>query len=127
MARIYGNRLAVHRGDVHDYLGMDLDYSNPGVLRVSMIKYLKKVFDDFPELITSKSATPAAEYLFEVREKDDPKKSCLPEEQARKFHRTVAQLLFLGGRARPDIKTAVSFLTTRVKKPDEDDWGKRGC
>ena len=25
---------------------------------------------------------------------------------------------------RRDIQTAVSFLTTRVKKPDEDDWGK---
>jgi hypothetical protein len=23
-----------------------------------------------------------------------------------------------------DIQTAVSFLTTRVKDPDEDDWGK---
>jgi len=27
-------------------------------------------------------------------------------------------------RARRDIQTAVSFLTTRVKHPDEDDWGK---
>ena len=26
--------------------------------------------------------------------------------------------------ARPDIKTPVSFLTKRVRKPDEDDWGK---
>jgi hypothetical protein len=27
-------------------------------------------------------------------------------------------------RARQDIQTAVAFLTTRVKNPDEDDWGK---
>jgi len=27
-------------------------------------------------------------------------------------------------RARRDIQTAVAFLTTRVKHPDEDDWGK---
>ena len=27
-------------------------------------------------------------------------------------------------RARRDIQTAVAFLTTRVKNPDEDDWGK---
>jgi hypothetical protein len=27
-------------------------------------------------------------------------------------------------RVRRDIQTAVAFLTTRVKKPDEDDWGK---
>ena len=26
--------------------------------------------------------------------------------------------------AHRDIVVAVSFLTTRVKKPDEDDWGK---
>ncbi len=27
-------------------------------------------------------------------------------------------------RARRDIQTAVAFLTTRVKSPDKDDWGK---
>jgi hypothetical protein len=30
-------------------------------------------------------------------------------------------------RARHDIKTAVAFLTTRVKSPDKDDWGKLKC
>jgi hypothetical protein len=27
-------------------------------------------------------------------------------------------------RARRDVQTAVAFLTTRVKCPDKDDWGK---
>jgi hypothetical protein len=27
-------------------------------------------------------------------------------------------------RAQQDIQTVVAFLTTRVKAPDEDDWGK---
>ncbi len=40
------------------------------------------------------------------------------------FHHTVAQFLFMATRARRDIQTAVAFLTTRVKSPDEDDWGK---
>jgi hypothetical protein len=40
------------------------------------------------------------------------------------FHHTVAQLLFMATRAIRDIQTAVAFLTTRVKSPDEDDWGK---
>jgi hypothetical protein len=48
----------------------------------------------------------------------------LSEEQARYFHHAVAQLLFISTRARRDIQTAVAFLTTRVKRPDEDDWGK---
>ena len=30
----------------------------------------------------------------------------------------------MAARARRDIQTAVAFLTTRVKSPDEDDWGK---
>jgi hypothetical protein len=41
----------------------------------------------------------------------------LSEEHAQHFHHAVAQVLFLS-------VTAVSFLTTRVKKPDKDDWGK---
>ena len=32
-------------------------------------------------------------------------------------------MLFLS-RVRRDIQTTVAFLTTRVKRPDEDDWGK---
>jgi hypothetical protein len=32
--------------------------------------------------------------------------------------------LFLCKRARPDIQTAVAFLTTRVKRPDTDDYKK---
>ena len=30
----------------------------------------------------------------------------------------------MSSRAHRDIQTAVAFLTTRVKTPDEDDWGK---
>eukprot|EP00804_Cyclotella_cryptica_P010072 CCRYP_018045-RB/>CCRYP_018045-RB protein AED:0.27 eAED:-0.33 QI:0/-1/0/1/-1/1/1/0/595 len=116
---IYGN-ISVSRGDRHTYLGMDLDYSEKGKCKVSMEGYTKEIIDSFPEVIRGTSATPAADHLFKTRE--NGKK--LPEEQAAAFHRTTAQLLFLGGRARRDIQTAVAFLTTRVKVPDEDDWGK---
>ena len=27
-------------------------------------------------------------------------------------------------RARPDIQTAIAFLTKQVRHPDKDDWGK---
>ena len=43
---------------------------------------------------------------------------------ANQFHRMVAQMLFLYKRSRPDVETLVSFLTTRVKEPDMDDWVK---
>ncbi len=48
----------------------------------------------------------------------------MPKEQAMAFHHATAQILFLSARERQDIQPARAFLTTRVKSPDEDDWGK---
>ena len=87
-----------------------------------MINFLKEIMEEFPEAITSTKTTPAAEYLFKVREEGEAK--LLPEEQAIIFHRIVAKLVYLQARARRDLQLATSFLTTRVKRPDEDDWGK---
>ena len=46
---IYGDTMTVHRGKVHDYLGMDLDFISPKVLKIGMIKYIKKNHEDFRE------------------------------------------------------------------------------
>ena len=126
LAGIYGEELTAHRGKVHDYLGMDFDYSETGKFKVSMIKYLDNVLTEFPEVLTGSAATPAADHLFKVRE--DGTAKLLDESEAQIFHHTTAQLLFLSTRARRDIQLAVAFLTTRVKAPDLDDWGKlRRC
>ena len=110
------------RGPKHTYLGMDLDYSEKGVFKVSMIPYIDKIHEDFPELISKSAPAPHTDNLFKIRDESEAK--YLPEEQAVLFHHSVAQLLFLACRARRDIQVSVAFLTTRVKKPDEDDWGK---
>ena len=122
LVNIYGPKLSMHLGNKHEYLGMDLEFMNNGSLEVSMFKYLDSIIDEFPEFITGKAATPAADHLFSVRDTDEAK--CLPAEKAIPFHHTTAQLLFLSSRARRDIQTAVSFLTVRVKKPDKYDWVK---
>jgi hypothetical protein len=121
LSSIYGG-LAVHQGKKHDYLGMDLDYSEQGKVGVSMIPYLNTVLRNFPEHLGATATSPAAEHLFKVCYESEAR--FLPEEQAQDFHHVVAQLLFLSSRARRDIQTAVAFLCTRVKRPDEDDWGK---
>ena len=36
----------------------------------------------------------------------------------------LAHLLFVNMRAHMNIETAAVFLSTRLKSPDEDDWGK---
>jgi len=119
---IYG-KVKVSRGTRHDFLGMDLDFGSvPGALQISMIPYLNGMLKEFPEDLKGSTATPGADHLFKVRDPSETK--LLPEEQAQAFHRATAQLLFVSQRARRDIQTAVSFLTTRVKAPDEDDWGK---
>jgi hypothetical protein len=117
---IYGDNLVKNVGKVHDYLGMTFDYAFGGEVQINLCKYLSSIIADFPEQITGVSATPAADHLFKVRE--DGKK--LSKEQADAFHHTMYQLLFAANRARQDIQTAVSFLTTRVQAPDEYDWGK---
>ncbi len=112
----------MHMGHKHDYLGVDMEFNDDGTLEVSMITYMKNVISKFPEVIMGKLATPAADHLFTIRDKKEAKP--LDEERALAFHHTVAQLLFMATRVRQDIQRAVAFLTTRVKSPDEDNWGK---
>jgi hypothetical protein len=119
---IYGDNMHVSRGLVHDILGMTIDGTTKGEVKVKMVDYLKGVLGEFPEVIDRADPTPASEHLFDVR--PDEKRTFLNDEQARALHHAVTQLLFASERSRKDIQTAVSFLTTRVKQPDEDDWGK---
>ncbi len=100
---------------------MNIDFSDPGSVAFDMIPYISKILTSFPEWITGVSSTPATDHLFNVRPQHET--SFLPEEQARSFYHTTAQLLFLS-RVRRDIQPTIAFLTTRVKQPDEDDWGK---
>jgi hypothetical protein len=104
---------------------MDLNFATDGIAQVSMIIYTSKILTDFPEPITTSCATPVADHLFTIRKESEAK--FLPEAQAQAFYHTVAQLLFLCKQTRRDIQTVVSFLTTRVKCPDKDDWGKLKC
>lgn len=115
--------LTVHRGKIHKYLGMTLDYSIDGKVVIIMEDYIKEMLEGLPPEMDGIAVTPATTNLFIVSDNNSTK---LCEEQAIKFHHETAKLLFLCKRARPDIQTAVAFLTTRVKLPDTDDWSKLG-
>ena len=117
---IYGMNLKETIGPIQEYLGMTFDYTASGTVEISMDKYIANIIDSFPEHIVGTSATPATDKLFTVRPDDRQ----LPEEQALQFHHVTAQLLYASMRVRQDIQTTVAFLTTRVKSPTEDDWGK---
>ena len=119
LSGIYGE-LSVSRGKNQTYLGMDFDYTTSGEVKIGMKGYLTEILEDFPEDLNMIPVTPAAMHLFDI----DPNAKLLPLPQKEIFHQTVARLLWVAIRARPDILTALSFLTTRVQAPDEDDWKK---
>ena len=114
-------KLNITCGPHHDYLGMNIDFSNMVAVTFDMILYIGKIFKAFPEKITGVSSTQAADHLFTVQPIHES--TLLPEEQARAYYNTTAQLLFLSC-VRCDIQTTVAFLTARVIQPDEDNWGK---
>ena len=111
--------LTVSRGKIHDYLGMVIDYTTPGKVKFSMDQYIEEMLNELPEDMkgTTTSTTPAS-----LRPEREEVK--LDSEVAEAFHHNVAKLLFLSKRARPDLQTAVAFLCTRVKGPDEDKYKK---
>jgi len=115
--------LTVSRGKVHNYLGMQIDYTEEGKVKFTMPHMIEEIINQLPASLNNGPATtPAANHLFQVNE--DAVK--LGQGDADLFHRLTAQLLYLGKRARPDLQTAVSFLTTRVTSPDQDDFRKLG-
>ena len=113
-------KLSITEGNKHTYVGMDIEYPGNKTVEITMKSYLKEAIEMFPEEINDEVTTPAAPHLFEVNE------SCkkLPESKRKILHQIVAKLLYVSTKARPDIHIAISFLTSRVSRADEDDWKK---
>ncbi len=108
------------RGKKYVYLGMLLDYSTPGKVKVDMTVYVADMIDEFPVELDGRVTTPVNDNLFKVSDKVNP----LGEAKADVMHTFVAKALFLTKRARPDILPTVAFLCTRVQKPTSHDWAK---
>ena len=51
-------KMKVHRGKVHDYLGMTLDYSEKGICQVSMPKFIDEVLNDFKRIQANATVSP---------------------------------------------------------------------
>ncbi|KAG7374846.1 reverse transcriptase RNA-dependent DNA polymerase [Nitzschia inconspicua] len=115
--------LSVTRGKVHNYLGMRIDFSVDGKVQFTMPTLVNEIVAQLPPtMATGPSTTPAANHLFEVNNKA----AKLSIQDSDLLHRLTTQLLYLCKRARPDLQTAVAFLTTRVASPDTDDMKKLG-
>ena len=116
-------KMTVSRGKVHTYLGMTLDYTVRGQVKISMFDYVNEILTAFDKAEPDGAGTKASAApvnLFTVDE-DCTK---LPSTKAVEFHNLVAKTLYATKRARPDTCTAIAFLMTRVRAPDKDDWTK---
>jgi hypothetical protein len=115
--------MAVSRGKIHKYLGMTLDFTTRGQVKITMYDYVDEILEAFDKADPKASGTKSSAApvnLFRVDE--DCNK--LVSNKAIEFHNIVAKTLYATKRARPDTCTAIAFLTTRVRGPDTDDWRK---
>lgn len=111
-------KMMIHRGDKLKYLGMVFDFDRVAkTVTINCDQFVEELLKDYP--YQGRAATPATEDLFKTKEAD-----LLCPKKAKDFHSAVAKLLYLAKRVRGDILTAVSYLTTRVRAPTEDDQEK---
>jgi hypothetical protein len=84
-----------------------------------MQDYIEKMINEFPEALKD-SNCPWNENLFKVNEEAEK----LSKDKSELFHKFVAKGLFASKRTRPDILPAITFLCSRVKSLNENDWMK---
>jgi hypothetical protein len=86
-----------------------------------MKKFVTDLISHVPANMSGLANTPALSHLLQVNCQNP---TLLNENTADLFHTLVAKLLYLSKHGRPDILLPVSFLCSRVKSPDQDDYRK---
>jgi hypothetical protein len=117
MKKTYGD-VTFHEGLKHDYLGCTFDFTQKGKCTIDMRGYVDGILTDFH--VNGGSKVPCTMQLLEI----DETSPALDEEKRKRFHSAVAKLLYLSVRTRPDLQVTVSFLSTRVQQPSQQDEEK---
>ena len=110
--------VTLNTGDLHSYLGQTFDFSVAGEVSVSMDGYIRDVLDTSD--VKGFKSTPAATDLYDIDDSAD----LLSSDGQDDFRSMVMRLMFLAQRARPDILTAVGFLSRRCGKATSQDQKK---
>ena len=105
------------KGHSHSYIGMQVTVRD-GAVTLDMKYYLECILKEHNDLKVA--VTPGGKNGFMV----DAEAGKLEEKEKKVFHATVAKLLYLSKRARPDIISVVGFLCTRVREPTIEDQAK---
>jgi len=83
--------LMMTHGKVLEYLGMTLEYTSKGKVKISIYEYIEKMLAELPSDMDGVSKTPAALDLFNTDEGAEK----LPEEKVQLFHHLVVKILYL--------------------------------
>ena len=101
-------KMTVSQGKNHKYLGMDLDFTKKGEVKVTMEDYTKeciKIFNKVAPLELGTKSSAAALNLFEVDEDSEN----LSPRKAEDFHRLVANFYLPQREPDPTIVSRSSF------------------
>lgn len=106
----------VARGKKRVCLGLVLDHTSPGEVKIDMKEC---VTSKFPQESPGKTTNPNNDKLFKVKESKQ-----LDQLKKEAFHTFVVKALFLTKRARPDMSPTMAFRRTRVDRSACQDWTK---
>ena len=87
----------MHRGKVHHYLGMPMDFRVPGEVQITMYDYIKKLIDWLPEDMIGSILQ--YQNIFRT----DDKAIKLSKDMVELFHQITAQVLWIGKRGGLDL------------------------
>ena len=110
--------ITAHEGKHHNYLGALFDFSEEGMVHVSMPHMTQQLIEDSG--ITGTAATPAATNLFDI-DNDSP---LLNDDEKKYFHSFVHRVMYLANRINGECLVACAFLSSRVQSPTIQDHGK---
>ena len=121
-------QLKITRGARRNYLGMVLDFSTKGVVKINQSGMIEEITRTPGVELLSKAVgateenpkTPCHDLLFRMTEDSPP----LDQPLCKIVHSITAKILFVANRGRPDVLTFISFMTKRVLHPTQEDGRK---
>ena len=121
-------KVTLHEGVKHNYLGMTFDFSTAGRVTISMLGYENDLVRDWFEIPFDQNvllgrekfaSTPAINNIF-----DKGESPLLNDKNSGIFHSYVMRVAYLAKRVKPELSVAVSYMSTQVTKPNENDLRK---
>ena len=64
---LFNGGLTVYQENVHDYMGVEINYSEKVMVNMLMVKCLDNLIEDSPENLGATAAAPAVNYMFKIR------------------------------------------------------------